>query len=139
MVRKSLRLMLSKWGYRVEEAADGEQAILSLAREDFDLMICDVMMPRKDGWQLLQEVRSSPKKGDIPVIILTARNHVADMFKSYQLGATYFITKPFTKKQLQYGLDLIFSEKNLPSDAIDLTEFYGEVEGGQGQETSANN
>lgn len=138
VVRKSLRLMLRKWGHEVTEAGDGEEAILSLARGDFDLMICDVMMPRKDGWQLLQELRSSPKKGNIPVIILTAKGRLADMFKSYQLGATYFMTKPFTKKQLQFGLDLIFSQRNLPSDAINLSDLCAELEEGEREEHSTN-
>jgi len=128
VIRKSLRLLLKKWDYEVTEAEDGEQAILRLGKEDFDLMICDIMMPRKDGWQLLSEVRSSPKKGDIPVIILTAKNRDTDMFKGYELGATYFMTKPFTKGQLQYGLELIFGEKNSLPDAIDLTQLYNERE-----------
>jgi len=123
VIRKSLRLILKKWGHEVTEAQDGEQAIIKLGKEDFDLIICDVMMPRKDGWQLLQEVRSSPKKGDIPIIILTAKNRDSDMFKGYELGATYFMTKPFTKGQLQYGMEIIFGGSDLPA-TFDISQQY---------------
>jgi two-component system alkaline phosphatase synthesis response regulator PhoP/two-component system response regulator VicR len=56
-------------------------------------------------------MRSNPKTVDVPVIMLTAKNEDADMFKGYALGANYYITKPFTKDQLQYGLKMMFGER----------------------------
>jgi len=135
VVRKALRLLLGKWGYEVTEAENGEQAVLRLGSEEFDLMICDVMMPRKDGWQLLRELRSSPKKGGLPVIILTAKSADADMFKSYELGATYYMSKPFTKQQLRYGLDLVFGEKDMVPGTIDLTQVFNESEKAESEAT----
>ena len=110
VIRKFLRIHLDKLGYEVMEAADGEQAIEQLKGDDFDLLICDIIMPKKDGWEVIKKVKSNPKTKNLPVIVLTAKNEDSDMFKGYDLGANYYMTKPFTKSQLLYGLKLMFEE-----------------------------
>jgi DNA-binding response OmpR family regulator len=110
VIRKFLKVHLVKLGYEVKEAADGEQAIEQLGNDDFDLLICDILMPKKDGWEVIKEVKSSPKMRSLPVIVLTAKNEDSDMFRGYDLGANYYMTKPFTKGQLLYGLKLMFDE-----------------------------
>jgi DNA-binding response OmpR family regulator len=108
IIRRTLRMHLTKCGYEIEEALDGDQALEALDGENFDLLILDILMPNKDGWQVLKEIRSNPKTKEIPVIVLTAKNEDSDMFKGYELGANYYITKPFTKAQLLYGIQLMF-------------------------------
>jgi len=108
VIRKFLKIHLDKLDYEVKEAIDGEQAIEQLRKDDFDLLICDILMPKKDGWEVIKEVKSNPKTKDIPVIVLTAQNEDSDMFKGYDLGANYYMTKPFSKAQLLYGLQLMF-------------------------------
>ena len=110
MIRKVLRVNLVKWGYEVREAVDGAQALEELSKNNYDLLICDVMMPNKNGWEVLKEVKSNPKTKDMPVIVLTAKNEDADMFTGYDLGATYYMTKPFTKAQLLFGIKMMFGE-----------------------------
>ena len=110
VIRKFLKIHLAKLGYEVTEAADGEQAIEQLGKDDFDLLICDIMMPKKDGWEVIKEAKLNPKTKNLPVIVLTAKNEDSDMFKGYDLGANYYMTKPFTKAQLLYGLKLMFGE-----------------------------
>ncbi len=110
VIRKFLRIHLVKLGYGVTEAADGEQAIEQLGKDDFDLIICDIMMPKKNGWEVIKEVKSNPKTNHIPLIALTAKSEDSDMFKGYDLGVNYYMTKPFTKAQLLYGLRLMFDE-----------------------------
>lgn len=110
VIRKFIRIHLAKLGYEVVEAADGEQALEQLGKDDFDLLICDILMPKKDGWEVIREAKSNPKTKSIPVIVLTAKNEDSDMFKGYDLGANYYMTKPFTKAQLIYGLKLMFGE-----------------------------
>ena len=110
-IRKFLKIHLVKDGYDVKEAADGEQAIDQLKRDRFDLMICDLMMPKKNGWEVIHEVRSHSTTKRLPVIILTAKNEDEDMFKGYSSGANYYITKPFTKSQLFFAINLIFDKK----------------------------
>ena len=114
VIRKLLRIHLVKWGYEVKEAVDGAQAIEQIGKDDFDLLICDILMPKMDGWQVLKEVKSNPKTKDMPVIVLTAKNQDSDMFKGYDWGANYYMTKPFTKAQLLYGLKLMFEENPTP-------------------------
>jgi CheY-like chemotaxis protein len=110
VIRKFLRIHLSKLGYEVKEAADGEQAIEQLGKDNFDLLICDILMPKKDGWEVIKEAKSDPKTRNIPVIILTVKNEGSDMAKGYDLGANYYMTKPFNKAQLLYGLQLMFGK-----------------------------
>jgi len=109
-IRKILGTWLVKSGYRVREAVDGDQAIEALNSEYFDLLILDILMPKKDGWQVLREVKSNPNMKDMAVIVLTACKEDADILKGYKLGASYFITKPFTRLQLFYGLQMVFTK-----------------------------
>jgi two-component system alkaline phosphatase synthesis response regulator PhoP/two-component system response regulator VicR len=111
IIRKFLRINLLKWGYEVKEATDGNQALEQLGKEPYDLLISDVLMPNKNGWEVLKAVRSNPETKDMPVIILTAKNEDADMFQGYELGANYYMTKPFTKDQLLFGLKMMFEER----------------------------
>jgi DNA-binding response OmpR family regulator len=82
-----------------------------LGKDTYDLLISDVLMPNKNGWEVLKAVRSNPKTKDMPVIILTAKNEDSDMFQGYELGANYYMTKPFTKDQLLFGLKMMFGER----------------------------
>ena len=126
VVRKLLRIHLVKWGYEVREAIDGAQASEQLGRDEFDLLICDVLMSNMDGWQVLKEVKTNPKTKDMPVIVLTAKNEDADMFKGYELGANYYIPKPFTKAQLLHSIKLVFEENPNSTGQIDLSRQYNE-------------
>ncbi len=110
VVRKLLKILVSKMGYEVVEAGDGIQAIAQLKGHNFDLIICDVVMPKKDGWQVLREVKGNKDTEDIPVILLTAKNQFGDMFKGYELKADYYMTKPFTKGQLVYAIKLMLDQ-----------------------------
>jgi len=107
MIRKFLKINLTKWGFEVKEAVDGAQAMKELDNDHFDLLICDIMMPNMDGWQVLKEVKSNPKTKDVFVMFLTAKSEEADMAKAHHLGVDHYITKPFTKAQLLHGLKSI--------------------------------
>lgn len=110
IIRKTIRIHLEKMGYELKEAIDGVDALKKLGEEKFDLLISDILMPKKDGWEVLKELRSNPRTSHMPVILLTAKREDEDMFKGYDLGANYYMTKPFTKSQLLYGLKLMFGE-----------------------------
>jgi DNA-binding response OmpR family regulator len=111
IIRKFLKIHLLKWGYEVKEASDGIEALEQLDHDNYDLLICDILMPNKDGWEVLKGVRSNPNIKDIPVIILTAKNEDKDMFTGYEMGANYYMTKPFTKDQLLYGVRLMLGDE----------------------------
>ena len=91
-IRSMLKDNLVRSGYRVSEAADGEQAI-NLFYEDrsIQLILLDVMMPKMDGWEVLDEIR---EVSDIPVIMLTANGKEADQLKGFHRGADDYLPKP---------------------------------------------
>jgi PAS domain S-box-containing protein len=90
------RLNLEAEGYEVVEASDGQSALAAVARELPDLVILDVMMPGLDGWQVLSIIRDDPQTADLPVIMVTAKAQERDQIHGWQLGATDYLTKPFT-------------------------------------------
>jgi two-component system alkaline phosphatase synthesis response regulator PhoP len=110
VIRRILRVYLERMDYGVKEAADGVEAIEQIKRNKFDLIISDVIMPRKDGWEVLKEVKRNKETEDIPVILLTAKNEYVDMFKGYELNADYYMTKPFTRGQLVYGVKMMLEQ-----------------------------
>lgn len=92
-----IKFNLEKEGYRVIVAYDGEEGIQKINEENPDMAILDVMMPIKDGFQVLKEVRLSH---DLPVIMLTAKEEEVDKVLGLELGADDYITKPFSMREL---------------------------------------
>ena len=114
LIRKLIKTHLAKKGYSVAEAEDGQDALEQLIEDNFDLLICDILMANNTGIEVLKRLKSNPKTRDIPVILLTSKKEVPDLFEEYQLGADYYLTKPFTKSQLLHGIELMF-EPNEPA------------------------
>lgn len=83
--------------FRLAEAADGLAALAALKTEDPDLVLLDVMMPRMDGWAVLQRIR---EESAVPVIMLTARGEVADRVQALRTGADDYVAKPFDGREL---------------------------------------
>lgn len=129
MIRNFLRTCLIKWGYEVKEAGDGVEALEQLKNDQFDLLIFDILMPNMDGWQLLKKVRSDPETKDIPVIVLSARDEDSDMLKGYDLGANYYITKPFSSAQLLYGIQVMSEVVFESMGSIEIFRGYDDTEG----------
>ncbi len=86
-------------GYDVEVAGDGLTAIARATSEPFDLVILDVMLPGKDGFQVCRELRHA--RVQVPIILLTARSHEAEKVLGLELGADDYITKPFSPLELR--------------------------------------
>ena len=94
------RLNLEVEGYEVVEARGGARALELIAQEPPDLVILDVMMPDMDGWQVLSSIREDPRTTEVPVIMLTAKAQERDQIHAWQLGATGYLTKPFSPEEL---------------------------------------
>ena len=92
-------------GYRVEVAADGETAVRRAREGQFDLILLDVMLPRKDGFQVCRELR----RGGVhtPIILLTARAQEAEKVLGLQLGADDYVTKPFSPLELRARIQAV--------------------------------
>ena len=95
-----IQVNLERNGYQVVTAYDGEQALEKVKEENPDLIVCDVMMPRKDGFEVLREVKSDPTTRDIPFIMLTAKAQDADVFRGWASGVDAYLTKPFNPQEL---------------------------------------
>lgn len=91
-IRELLRLYLENSGYMVLEAEDGQQALQVFRSEKVDLCILDIMMPKLDGYRVLQEIR---KESNVPVMILSAKDADSEKILSLNLGADDYMAKPF--------------------------------------------
>ena len=88
-----LRKGLAESGFTVDIAGDGEEGLYLTRTGDYDLIVLDVMLPERDGWSVLSEVRRSGKQ--VPILFLTARDAVEDRVKGLEGGADDYLTKPF--------------------------------------------
>jgi two-component system, OmpR family, response regulator ResD len=114
-MRQLLRLYLQQESYRVEEAENGREAYEKIIKNDFDLMILDVMMPIMDGWQTIEEVR---KVSEIPIIMLTAKGTVKDKVTGLSSGADDYLVKPFEEEELMARVQALLRRSH-PSEAND--------------------
>lgn len=94
-----LQLDLKSEGYEVEIESDGEGALERARKETFDLILLDVMLPRKDGFEVCRELRRSGYK--FPIIMLTAKVQEAEKVMGLELGADDYVTKPFSPRELR--------------------------------------
>lgn len=122
-MRKLISDFLSREGYRIIEADNGQTALEQLYLGKIDLVILDVMMPKYDGWTVCREIR---KNSNIPVIMLTAKAEEIDQLFGFEIGADEYITKPFSPKVLTARVNALFRRleqnqgiayKNLQIDA----------------------
>jgi CheY-like chemotaxis protein len=105
-----MRGILEGRGYDVAAASSGNEALQSLKKEAVDLVLLDIMMPEMSGMEVLQRIKEDAATGRLPVILVTAKTQDEDVLSGYQYGADYYITKPFTAKQLLYGIELILGK-----------------------------
>jgi two-component system, OmpR family, alkaline phosphatase synthesis response regulator PhoP len=94
------RVNLQFDGHEVLEASDGDAGFQKAVAERPDLIVLDVMMPRRDGFSVLQELREKEETKDIPVILLTARAQEDDQVRGWLAGAAEYVTKPFSPSDL---------------------------------------
>jgi DNA-binding response OmpR family regulator len=104
-----LKDYLSLNDYKVAHAKDGLEGLIMFKNDDFDLCILDVMMPRKDGFSLAKDIRST--NSEVPIIFLTAKTMKEDVLKGYQAGADDYLNKPFDSEVLLYKIKAILQRK----------------------------
>ena len=119
-MRKLVNDFLTKKGYKVIEAENGEQALdYFYTDKEISLFILDVMMPKMDGWQVCKEIR---KESKIPIVMLTAKSEEEDELLGFDLGADEYISKPFSPKILVARVDSLLRRSNKLSDEKILEE-----------------
>ena len=103
--------ILRRRGFEVETAASGPLALEAIERQRPDVVLLDVMMPSMSGMEVLDRIKANPQIASIPVIMVTAKAADEDVLAGYKFGADYYITKPFTPRQLLYGLGLVLGRE----------------------------
>jgi DNA-binding response OmpR family regulator len=107
--------------YEVTLCADGQEGFEAFTKQDYNLVISDVMMPKKDGFTLAQEIRKLDKQ--IPIMFLTAKSMKEDTIEGFKIGADDYITKPFSMEELLLRINAILRRINGPDDTENLKVF----------------
>ncbi len=96
----SLEFLMQRAGYQIETAADGDAALACIAANPPDLVLLDVNMPKRDGFDVCQTLRANPDWAAVRVIMLTAKGRDVEREKGIALGADDYITKPFSTQDV---------------------------------------
>jgi len=108
-------------------AKDGEEGILMANNELPDLIICDIMMPKKNGYEVLEEIRKSINLADIPFIFLTAKSEITDKRSGMNIGADDYITKPFKINEIVEAVNARLHRKNINNKTVEkVVQLYEE-------------
>lgn len=96
----SLEFLMKREGFEVSVANDGEEALARIRSDAPDLVLLDVMMPRKTGFEVCQEVKSDPALQAVKILMLTAKGRDTEVAKGLAMGADEYMTKPFSTREL---------------------------------------
>ncbi len=111
---------LEETGYVVQTAYNGMEVFSRLEERKSDLIILDIMMPQMDGWKVLQQLKGNADYSSIPVILITAKIQQENMARGYELGADYYIPKPFTSAHLINITNLLISKNTQQISSLGL-------------------
>lgn len=107
---------LTMYGYAVDKAYDGEEAIDMAYIETYDVIVLDINLPKKDGFQVLDEIRKFNK--EVNIIMLTARSDIDDRVKGLDFGANDYMVKPFDLKELDARMRALLRRKSVTENTI---------------------
>jgi two-component system, chemotaxis family, chemotaxis protein CheY len=99
-IRQVINFCLKEAGYQVIEAVDGQDALEKLSKNQVDLLLTDLHMPRKNGFELAKDVRASAKHKYIPILVLTTESQLSSKEEGKSIGVTGWFVKPFEPAQL---------------------------------------
>lgn len=115
-----LREYLQAKGYNVDLFVDGESGYKAFLKGKYDICVLDVMMPKKDGFTLAQEIRTV--NSEVPIIFLTAKSLKDDIFEGFKIGADDYITKPFTMSHLDKRIGMLIHSRRVLKQKFTGTE-----------------
>jgi CheY-like chemotaxis protein len=111
VIREAIRRELSQAGFDVTTAVDGEEALRISKEHRFDAVSSDVMMPRKDGYELVRALRTDPNYRDTPIVLVTSKDARIDAVRGYDAGADAYLTKPADADELIRTLDSLLRQR----------------------------
>ena len=104
-IRRSAEIFLKQGGYQVLLAEDGFDALAKVNDHEPDLIFCDILMPRLDGYQTCAIIKRNTKFANTPVIMLSSKDGLFDKARGRMVGSEDYLTKPFTKDQLLHAVE----------------------------------
>lgn len=99
-IRRSAEIFLKQAGHEVVLAVDGFDALAKVNDSDPDIIFCDVLMPKLDGYQTCMLIKNNERLANIPLVMLSSKDGIFDMARGKMVGCEDYLTKPFTKDQL---------------------------------------
>lgn len=106
----ALEFLLKRAGYDVRAAANGEEALALVESYAPDLVLIDIMMPGKSGYEVCQRMRERPQWRHIKIVMVTAKGREAEVSKGMSLGADLYVTKPFSTQELIAAIDRLLAD-----------------------------
>ena len=122
MIRNVIKEYAEFDGFEVTEAEDGREAVEICRKEDFDLIVMDIMMPRLDGYSAIKEIR---KTKQIPVIMLSARGEEYDKLFGFEIGIDDYVVKPFSPKELLARIKAVLKRAAAKEQPMDIIRYEG--------------
>ncbi len=110
-IRRSAEIFLKQGGHEVLLAEDGFDALSKVNDYLPDLIFCDILMPRLDGYQTCAIIKRNPKFSNVPIVMLSSKDGVFDKARGRMVGSQDYLTKPFTKDQLLHTVQQLGSAK----------------------------
>ncbi|MGE4272223.1 MAG: response regulator transcription factor [Desulfitobacterium sp.] len=128
MIQELVTFNLEREGYTVETVDEGKSALEFLKKEKPDLILLDVMLPELDGFEVCKAIRGNTETANLPIIMLSARDEIADKVVGLELGADDYITKPFSPRELLARIKARIREekRNSVPEPVSLT--WGDLE-----------
>lgn len=119
VLRGLVRDILEDWDYPLylEEEENGLHAIVNLECRDYDLLICDIMMPEMNGFEVLQKIRNWQWNPNVPILMLTGETDPESIARGAALGATGYLTKPFNSQELREAVQSLLGDP-VPESAV---------------------
>jgi len=105
MIRSVMAMNLEAEGFDVQTVSDGDEAYEAAVRNCPDVLVLDIMMPGRDGYTVLRDLRLNPATAAVPVVLLSAKATDAEVWEGWKAGADYYITKPFDPTELTSFID----------------------------------
>ncbi len=116
---RQITALLQESGYQTIAAIDGEQALEKAIREDPDLIILDIILPMKNGFQVCRQLKTTPSTRDIKIVMLTSKALDSDRFWGLKQGADEYVTKPFVEQELLANVTRLLSGDSSPRPETD--------------------
>lgn len=114
VLNKMMKAKLRQEQFKVVSAFDGEEALIEMEKEHIDLVICDIMMPNMDGYELTSELREAYKT--IPILMVTAKGQLEDMEKGFKVGTDDYMVKPINMKELVLRVNALLRRAQIANE-----------------------